>query len=253
MTIASMDLQDIDSMFVGPDTGARMSSISPEQYAAARNYWGKLTSCQHLSPRMRELVLLAVHASACTLNDRAIGQYVKRALAAGATEADIVDTLLAVVGLANHGVMLALPILVKVLQEQAPAEPPLTPEMRPDAAQARDEYYAARRFGPFEKLDLVGTWLPDYAVGLLNRSTQTWTHGSLTRKERHLLCISIDASVAHAYESGIEAHMRFAIQNGATREEILEVLQLTGLMGIEGFLTGADSLCEGNETSATSG
>ena len=44
--------------------------------------------------------------------------------------------------------------------------------------------------------------------------------------------IAINAATTHLYAPGVRRHMQNALKQGATREEILEVIQLTTVMGI---------------------
>ena len=44
--------------------------------------------------------------------------------------------------------------------------------------------------------------------------------------------IAINAATTHLYGPGVRRHMQNALKAGATREEILETIQLTTVMGI---------------------
>ena len=70
----------------------------------------------------------------------------------------------------------------------------------------------------------------------------TWKDGTLTRKERELICIAIDCTVTHMFEPGLALHIRGALQHGATREDILHVFQLASLTGLETYIQGAEAL-----------
>ena len=48
--------------------------------------------------------------------------------------------------------------------------------------------------------------------------------------------------MTHMFEPGLAIHIRQALQNGASREEILEVFQLAAATGLEGYILGADTL-----------
>ena len=54
----------------------------------------------------------------------------------------------------------------------------------------------------------------------------TASSAHLSEKLRHLLFMAADASVTHLFEFGIRLHMDLAMQCGATKEEVFEVLQL---------------------------
>lgn len=56
--------------------------------------------------------------------------------------------------------------------------------------------------------------------------------GPLPQKFKELVLIAINAATTHLYAPGVRRHMKNALIAGATREEILEVIQLTTVMGI---------------------
>lgn len=51
-------------------------------------------------------------------------------------------------------------------------------------------------------------------------------------KYKELIPIAIDAATTHLYGPGVRRHIQNALKAGATREEILETIQLTTVMGI---------------------
>ena len=56
--------------------------------------------------------------------------------------------------------------------------------------------------------------------------------GPLPPKVRELIMIAINASTTHLYGPGVRRHIQQAFSHGATREEILQTIQLTTVLGI---------------------
>ncbi len=56
--------------------------------------------------------------------------------------------------------------------------------------------------------------------------------GPLPPKFKELILIAINAATTHLYAPGVRRHMQNALKAGATKEEILETIQLTTVMGI---------------------
>ena len=56
--------------------------------------------------------------------------------------------------------------------------------------------------------------------------------GPLPQKYKELIMIAINAATTHLYAPGVRRHMQNALKAGATKEEILETIQLTTVMGI---------------------
>ncbi len=73
---------------------------------------------------------------------------------------------------------------------------------------------------------------PDYLEAYLAFRSVPHTKGPLPQKYKELIMIAINAATTHLYEPGTRRHMQNAIKAGATKEEILEVIQLTTVMGI---------------------
>ena len=57
-------------------------------------------------------------------------------------------------------------------------------------------------------------------------------NGPLPQKVKEMILVAINAATTHLYGPGVRRHMRNALKAGATREELLEVIQLTTVMGI---------------------
>jgi len=233
-------LADLAEVFSNREVAARLEKASPTAYAAAARFWRSAHTAPALSPRMRELVLVALHATATTLDSDGVRRHVARALAAGATERDVLDVLITIVGAANHALYFAVPVLMRELQatDHPDAElPPVTPE----AQALKDEFVRTRGFWN-EQRDVIVRMMPDYFAALSQVSMESWINGSLTEKDRELICIAIDCTVTHMFEPGLVIHIRHALQKGATRDEILEVFRLAALTGLDGFILGAETL-----------
>ncbi|MBM0205013.1 carboxymuconolactone decarboxylase family protein [Micromonospora sp. STR1s_5] len=68
--------------------------------------------------------------------------------------------------------------------------------------------------------------------------------GPLDRKTCDLVLLAANASVTHLHAPSVSAHLSSAVLNGATKAEILEVLQLASVLGIHGYMLGAPILIE---------
>ena len=59
-----------------------------------------------------------------------------------------------------------------------------------------------------------------------------------------LIGIALDASCTQLYAPGVRRHIRRALKAGATKEEIIAVLQLASLQGLHSMCVGAPILLE---------
>jgi alkylhydroperoxidase/carboxymuconolactone decarboxylase family protein YurZ len=99
-------------------------------------------------------------------------------------------------------------------------------------------YWSEGVWGNILKID------PDYFEAYLNFSSVPWRKGVLAPKVKELIYIAIDASTTHLYEPGIRQHVANALKYGATKEEILEVLELTSVLGVHTCTVGIPVLIQ---------
>ena len=69
-------------------------------------------------------------------------------------------------------------------------------------------------------------------------------NGHLDPKVREFLYIAVDASTTHLYLRGLDLHIKNALALGATRDEVMEVLELTSVLGIHTCTLGVPILME---------
>jgi alkylhydroperoxidase/carboxymuconolactone decarboxylase family protein YurZ len=85
---------------------------------------------------------------------------------------------------------------------------------------------------------------PDYFEAYAKLSSVPWKTGTLSPKVKELLYIAIDSSMTHMYEPGLRVHIRNATRHGATRDEIMEVYQLTSSIGVHAVTMAVPVLLE---------
>jgi alkylhydroperoxidase/carboxymuconolactone decarboxylase family protein YurZ len=230
---------DFAALFSAAEVAEKMRLVAPECYDAVSEFWRVPLEAVHLSARMKELILFGMHASAASLNVDSMRRHIDRALAAGATHADLSDVLVSIVALANHSVYTSVPILQQELQAagiaSARSEGP-----SPSFAAAKERFIKIRQFWNPDR-DPLAEMMPQYFSVLTDLSVSSWQHGPLTRKEREFICIGIDCTVAHTYGPGLRIHIRNALAEGATEGEILEIFQLAAMMGVDAYVLSAEA------------
>jgi alkylhydroperoxidase/carboxymuconolactone decarboxylase family protein YurZ len=78
----------------------------------------------------------------------------------------------------------------------------------------------------------------------LKLSVVPWQKNHLENKVKEFIYITADAAATHLYRPGIQEHLRAAIRHGATREELMEVLELTSTIGIHASNVGVPVLLD---------
>lgn len=92
---------------------------------------------------------------------------------------------------------------------------------------------------------------PDYLEAFLAFRAVPQNKGPLPQKYKELIFIAINVATTHLWPSGVRRHIQNALRAGATKEEILEVMQLTSIMGIHSMALGVPILQEEAEKSVT--
>ena len=83
---------------------------------------------------------------------------------------------------------------------------------------------------------------PEFLLEYLTLSAVPMRKGHLDAVTRELVYIALDSSATHLYEQGIRQHCRAALTLGATPAQVLEVIQLSSLVGYQSMEVGAPVL-----------
>ena len=186
-----------------------------------------------------ELVSVSLNAACTNLNPTGTRHHIRAALEAGATRGEILFVLKCASALSIHSCSLAAPM---VLDEAKDANAQLTPRANTAPTPACD---AMRKMGqwntawdPFFELD------PVFTDQFMAMGAGIYQSGVMRPKEVELLSIALDASVTHMYAPGTRRHIRNALKAGATLEEIMEVLKLCVVQGVQTFNLSLPILAE---------
>jgi len=105
-----------------------------------------------------------------------------------------------------------------------------------------------------EKMMALGHWNEEWDTLLfldpvwtdqyMAMCTELYAEGVLPPKELELLLVAFDAAYVHIYGPGTRRHIKNAFKAGATVEEILEVLKLGVVQGVQACNLGVTLLAE---------
>ena len=102
----------------------------------------------------------------------------------------------------------------------------------------------ARRNGMSDPWQALREADPEFLARFAELADVPRRSATLEPKVKELVCLAVDAAATHMYEPGIREHAHRAIELGATREELLEVLELTSTLGIHASTVGVPLLLE---------
>jgi len=232
----------------GPEWDAVLE-LDPEYLRAFIAFAAVPARAQHLDAATRALVALAVDAAVTHLHPAGVREHIRTALAAGATREQVMEVIECTSTLAIHAMNVGVPVLLEVLEEQGirSGPPPLT--ARQD--ELKEAFVEARGYwNPTwnEMLELD----PDMFGAYTEFSSVPWRTGSLSPKVREFVYIAFDTSSTHLYRVGLKLHIENALEYGATVAEILEIMEIASLIGMQSATLAAPILREESAALAVS-
>lgn len=105
-----------------------------------------------------------------------------------------------------------------------------------------DQYIADGEWNPL--WDAVRGLDPEFVEAYLAFRSVPHRKGPLPPKFKELVLVAINVATTHLYAPGARRHMRNALRHGATAQELLEVIQLTTVMGIHSVNMAVPMLVE---------
>ena len=190
-----------------------------------------------------ELICIAVNAACTNLNQDGTRRHIRGALDAGATREEILTVLKMASLLGIHSCSLGAPILLEEAKA-AGVEPRSNNKVpTPVCDRAREVGQWNTAWDPFFSLD------PLWTEQFITTGLPIYTGALIPPKLAELLSIAFDASYTHMYAPGTRRHIKAALKLGATMEEIMEVLKLCVVQGVQAFILGVPILEEALERS----
>jgi len=201
-----------------------------------------------------ELVSVGLNAGRTNLNPAGTRRHIRAALAAGASRQEILFVLKCASVMSIHSFGFNAPLLLQEASvgslEDFGALRKKRLEKIGKATPAVERVKATGRWSeewdPLLFLDPV--WTDQYmAMG-----GSLYTENIFSLKELELLFIAFDAAYVHIYGPGTRRHIKNAFKAGATVDEIMEVLKLGVVQGVQACGLGVTILAEELERDAAS-
>ncbi|KAI9743692.1 MAG: hypothetical protein M1818_003008, partial [Claussenomyces sp. TS43310] len=232
----------IDQRGVWDDDWEALLKLNPAYLEAYLTIQDVSQRQNRLSPKVQEFIYIAVAACTTHIHAPGIRAHVKAAFAAGATA----DEIMEVVGLTYlvgiHTVTLGAPLLLELMAEEG-IQGAGAFQIDEERQRIKDSFIKRRGFwtdtwNPLLQLD------PNFFEAYVDFSSLPAKTGVLEPKVRELVTCAFDAATTHLYGRGTKIHMRNALKLGATPGEIMEMLEITSLMGIDGVTIAAPLVLE---------
>ncbi len=199
-----------------------------------------------LSRKLVELISVGLNVGCTSLNSGGTRRHTRAALEAGATRDEILFVIKAGALMSIHALATGAPILAE--EAKAAGVKPV-PRSNAVATPACDAMKAIGQWNavwdPLVALD--PKWFDEFMAA----AAGTYKTCPLPPKELELLSIACDASYTHMYAPGTHRHIKRAFEAGATMGEIVEVLKLCVVQGIQACNLGVPILEEELEKAST--
>jgi alkylhydroperoxidase/carboxymuconolactone decarboxylase family protein YurZ len=236
---AQLQQQFLDLRGVWSPEWEAILKLNPAYFEAYVKLQAASQSKRHLSPKVQEFIFIAIAASPTHIHIPGIKAHIQAALALGATAAEITDVIGLTTLLGIHTVTLGAPILLDLMEEEGIKK--TTGVNDSERQRIKDNFIRQRGFwtdtwNPILDLD------PYFFEAYVDFSSLPSKTNLLDPKDRELITCAFDAATTHLYGRGTKIHMRNALKLGATPGEVMEMLELTMLMGIHGVCVAAPLL-----------
>ena len=207
-----------------------------------------------LHTKFIELVCIGLNAAHTNFNPDGTRRHIRAAIAAGANRQEILFVLKCASVMSIHSCGFGAPIL---LQEASAGSLEDFSAVRANRLRKVGEAAAA-----IEKMKAIGQWTDEWDCLLF--LAPTWTdqymaicielygENVLSPKELELLLIAFDASNGQTYAPYTRRHVKRAFRAGATTDEIMQVLKLGVVQGVQACNLGVAILAEELERNAVS-
>src|SRR5258707_14659273 len=205
-----------------------------------------------LPAKFVELVSVGLNAFRTNLNPDGTRRHIRAALAAGASRQEILFVLKCASVMSIHSFSFNAPLLI---QEASMGSLEDFSDLRKKRLERVGKATPA-----VEKMKAIGHWSEEWDSVLfldpvwtdqyLAMCTSLYAENVLPPKELELLLVAFDAAYVHIYGPGTRRHIKNAFKAGATVEEIMEVLKLGVVQGVQACNLGVTLLAEELERDA---
>ncbi len=215
-------------------------ALDLEMFEAFLEYGSVAWKKGYLEPKVKEFIYIAIDCATTHMYEPGLRIHLRNAFKFGATQEEVMAVYELVANMGLHTVALAVPILMEELRA---AGQEVSMALTPEQQELKDQYVAAH-----------GTWAPyleDFLVldielfrANLRFSTVPLKKAVIDLKIQAFILLSVDAATTHLHEPGVRQHIRKAIQLGATRSELMEVLELVSILGMHTISMGVPVLVD---------
>ncbi|MGC1239721.1 MAG: carboxymuconolactone decarboxylase family protein [Acidimicrobiales bacterium] len=192
----------------------------------------------HLEPKVKELLYLAMDVSTTHLYLAGVRVHMVNAIGHGATRDEVLELLQIVAEIGLGTMTESVPIILDELANRGEA---LSAAPQEVSNELRQRFVELRGYWD-QTLQSVAENDPEFLEGFMKFTAVPWRKGALSPKVKELIYLGISASPTHLNQQAIRRHVRGALAHGATKGELLEVLEVVAMCGIHAITEGVPEL-----------
>ncbi|MFW2853483.1 carboxymuconolactone decarboxylase family protein [Sphingomonas sp. TX0543] len=215
--------------------------LSPAYLAAYLDFHEPPFHAGRLDRKMCEFIYIAVDAAVSHLFVPGMQMHFDVALRLGATVAELTEVVQLTMLAAYSPHTVGLPILAEELERLHPGTKSATRSLTTEEETEKEKFVAITGFWP-EGGDHLFRWAPAFVKGFLAYGEIPYREGPLSRKDKELILIAVFASPVAPQPDATRRHIRQALANGASAEEIADVLQLSSAIAIHSCVAAVPAL-----------
>ena len=199
-----------------------------------------------LSPKLVELIGVGLNAACTNLNADGTRRHIRAALEVGASRDEILLVLKCATVMSIYSCTLGTSILFEEASEGSlDAAGDSREKQLKDSGGATPFVDKMKAFRQWDQdwdplFDIAPAWTDEFMATAIS----IYDRGILPPKDIELMSIAFGASFTHMCMPGIRRHIKHALRAGATVDEIMEVLKLCVVQGVQACNLGVPILEE---------
>lgn len=210
--------------------------VDPDSFEAYADFAVYPYEKNHISQKNKALIRLAITASPTHMYTEGTRFHIRNCFDKGASIDEIQEALELASILGLHSIIEGVPYVVEELGLPEAGDESEKEEVR--------ELFEEKRGYWNEFWDTILELDHEFLRRYTYLSGYSWEHGVLDPKIKEFIYIAIDVSTTHLYTLGMEQHLENAVEYGATREELAELIELVSEQGYDAMREAMPILLE---------
>lgn len=229
----------VDSVGYWIDAYDQWLQLNPDSFEVYANFAAHPWDKGALSDREKALILVALDGCATHLYQEGMRFHIRNALEVGASVEEVMEALELVSVAGLHSMIEGMP----VVQEEAGLPEDVSETVEQEQQAVKEKFKEGRGYWS-DFWEAVLKMDHEYLDKYTDLSSHPWNEGVLEPKLKEFIYIAADVSTTHLYTPGLQSHVQNAMNYGATRDELLEVVELVSEQGYDTMVEGLPILVD---------